>query len=86
MPPDFADLKTARLTSHDRAHPCLFHARGLIGGADVKLLTALTLGLLPIGSYQLVTAASPSAIPEFIRIWGWLLGGGTDPEAAPRVR
>jgi prepilin peptidase CpaA len=43
---------------------CLFlillacHARGLIGGADVKLLTALTLGLPPIRSYQLVTATA----------------------------
>lgn len=43
---------------------CLFlillacHARGLIGGADVKLLTALTLGLPPIASYQLVTVTA----------------------------
>lgn len=34
------------------------HARGLIGGADVKLLTALTLGLSPIESYQLITATA----------------------------
>jgi prepilin peptidase CpaA len=43
---------------------CLFlillacHARGLIGGGDIKLLTALTLGLPPIESYQLVTATA----------------------------
>jgi prepilin peptidase CpaA len=34
------------------------HARGLIGGADVKLLTALTLGLSPAESYQVVTATA----------------------------
>jgi len=34
------------------------HARGLIGGADVKLLTALTLGLSPVESYQLITATA----------------------------
>jgi prepilin peptidase CpaA len=34
------------------------HARGMIGGADVKLLTALTLGLSPVASYQLVTATA----------------------------
>jgi prepilin peptidase CpaA len=43
---------------------CLFlillacHARSLIGGGDIKLLTALTLGLPPIESYQLVTATA----------------------------
>ncbi|HEY4044001.1 MAG TPA: prepilin peptidase [Rhodopila sp.] len=36
----------------------LCHARGLIGGADVKLLTALALGLPPLGSYQLVAATA----------------------------
>jgi prepilin peptidase CpaA len=33
----------------------LCHARGLIGGADVKLLAALALGFPPLGSYQLIT-------------------------------
>jgi prepilin peptidase CpaA len=36
--------------------PC--HARGLIGGGDVKLLTALALGLPPLGSYQLIVATA----------------------------
>jgi prepilin peptidase CpaA len=31
------------------------HARGLIGGADAKLLAALALGFSPLGSYQLIT-------------------------------
>jgi prepilin peptidase CpaA len=34
------------------------HARGAIGGGDVKLLTALALGLSPLGSYQLVAATA----------------------------
>jgi prepilin peptidase CpaA len=34
------------------------HGRGLIGGGDVKLLTALTLGLPPIESYRLVAATA----------------------------
>ena len=34
------------------------HARGLLGGGDVKLLTALALGLPPLGSYQLVVATA----------------------------
>jgi prepilin peptidase CpaA len=36
----------------------LCHTRGLVGGADVKLLTALALGLPPLGSYQLVTVTA----------------------------
>lgn len=35
-----------------------FHSRGLIGGADLKLLSALALGLSPFGSYQLVLATA----------------------------
>lgn len=35
-----------------------FHSRGLIGGADLKLLSALALGLSPLGSYQLVLATA----------------------------
>ena len=35
-----------------------FHARGLVGGADVKLLAALAFGLPPLGSYQLITATA----------------------------
>lgn len=34
------------------------HARGLVGGADVKLLSALALGLSPLGSYELVVATA----------------------------
>lgn len=34
------------------------HARGATGGGDVKLLTALALGLPPLGSYQLVVATA----------------------------
>lgn len=34
------------------------HARGAIGGGDVKLLTALAVGLPPLGSYQLVVATA----------------------------
>src|SRR4051812_45028686 len=34
------------------------HARGVLGGGDVKLLTALALGLPPLGSYQLVVATA----------------------------
>ncbi len=36
----------------------LCHARGLLGGGDVKLLTALTLGLPPMGSWNLVVATA----------------------------
>ena len=36
----------------------LCHARGMIGGADVKLLTALALGLSPLGAYQLIAATT----------------------------
>ncbi len=35
-----------------------FQARGLVGGADLKLMAALALGLSPLGSYQLVTAVT----------------------------
>lgn len=35
-----------------------FHARGLVGGADLKLLAALALGLSPLGLYQLITATA----------------------------
>src|SRR3954452_13566117 len=40
------------------------HARGLLGGADVKLLSALALGLSPLGSYQLlmITALAGGAL------------------------
>ena len=34
------------------------HARGAIGGGDVKLLSALALGLPPLGSYQVVVATA----------------------------
>ena len=34
------------------------HMRGAIGGGDVKLLTALALGLPPIGSFQLLFATA----------------------------
>lgn len=36
----------------------VFHARGLVGGADVKLLTALAFGLSPLGTYQLLMATA----------------------------
>ena len=36
----------------------LCHARGLIGGGDVKLLTALAIGLTPLASYQLIAATA----------------------------
>jgi prepilin peptidase CpaA len=36
--------------------PC--HARGLLGGGDVKLLAALAIGLPPLGSFQLVVATA----------------------------
>jgi prepilin peptidase CpaA len=36
----------------------LCHAWGLIGGADVKLLVALALGLSPLGSYQLLATTA----------------------------
>lgn len=35
-----------------------FHSRGLVGGADLKLVSALALGLSPLGSYQLITATA----------------------------
>lgn len=35
-----------------------FHSRGLIGGADLKLLAALALGLSPLATYQLITATA----------------------------
>jgi prepilin peptidase CpaA len=34
------------------------HSRGLIGGADLKLLAALALGLSPFATYQLLTATA----------------------------
>ena len=34
------------------------HARGMLGGADLKLLSALTLGLPPLGSYHLIVAVT----------------------------
>lgn len=34
------------------------HARGLLGGGDVKLLTALSLGLAPIDSWNLILATA----------------------------
>ena len=34
------------------------HARGFLGGGDVKLLTALALGLPPLGSWNLVVATA----------------------------
>jgi len=34
------------------------HARGLLGGGDVKLLTALSLGLAPIDSWNLLLATA----------------------------
>ena len=36
----------------------LCHARGLLGGGDVKLLTALALGLPPMASWDLIVATS----------------------------
>ena len=36
----------------------LCHARGLLGGGDVKLLTALALGLPPMASWELIVATS----------------------------
>ncbi|MDB5243879.1 MAG: prepilin peptidase [Spirosoma sp.] len=34
------------------------HTRGFLGGGDVKLLTALSLGLSPVGSWNLVVATA----------------------------
>ncbi len=34
------------------------HARGMMGGADLKLMSALAAGLSPLGSYQLVSAVA----------------------------
>ncbi|MDB5383743.1 MAG: prepilin peptidase [Rhodospirillales bacterium] len=34
------------------------HARGFLGGGDVKLLSALALGLSPVGSWNLVVATA----------------------------
>ena len=33
-----------------------FHSRGLVGGGDLKLLSALAFGLSPLASYQMVSA------------------------------
>lgn len=57
----------------------LCHARGAIGGGDVKLLTALSLGLPPLGSYQLVvaTALVGGALALLYLILPCLLPAGT---------
>ncbi len=36
----------------------LVHSRGLVGGGDVKLLTALAIGLSPLDSYRLLMATA----------------------------
>ncbi len=36
----------------------IIYSRGLIGGGDVKLMTALAVGLSPLGSYQLIVTTA----------------------------
>ncbi len=65
------------------------HWRGLVGGADVKLLAALSIGLPPLASYHLITATTLAGgvlAGIYVALRRMLGAGGPKPFRAGRHR